>query len=139
MCILTKISCIIIYLIVNSSSEVADVKSAGYSEVSLGDFEETMARLVIKVLKSDPTVVELFATPNLILTRGLQDKVAGDKYSLVLTFSIILIRALYSNDKQFVTIDVSHPPLELHGLIAIPIKMFLVSNSVSLYCYTGCQ
>ena len=57
----------------NSSSEVAVDRSAGYSEVPLGGFEETVARPLIKVFKSDPTVVELFNILILILTKRLQD------------------------------------------------------------------
>jgi len=54
---------------VNSRTEVATAKSAGYSEVSLGDFKETTAKLVIKEFKSDPTVVELLAILILIFNK----------------------------------------------------------------------
>jgi len=74
----------IIYLIVNSSIEVAAVKSEGYSEVSFGDFEETVAKLVTKAYKSDPTVVELLAILILILTTRSQD------------FKLVVINTQYS-------------------------------------------
>ena len=38
-------------------------------------------------------------------------------------------KALYSRDEHSVTIGVSHSPLELHSLIAVPIKVRIIKIS----------